>query len=158
MLFTKTIRGCFHRNGTLSASIAGSFIATISYPPECLYSDASATQACSDLSNTLQTVAQEISDAGTDNIMSASYSYSEALDGKCVCNENVAYVPRTVTGVYTTSGTQLTIVSLSGPGLPDAGPLDGGANSPSGYCVSGNTLTLWDSSSSSTSKPTLLTK
>ena len=148
----------FNPNGTLSASIAGNFIATIRYPPECLSSDAGAAQSCTDLSNSLQSIAGQLGDAGTDNIMTASYSCSADSSGTCVCNEQVAYTPRILTGTYTTSGTTITISALSGPGIPDAGPLDGGANSLSDYCVSGNTLTLWSSSSSGTTNPTVLTK
>jgi hypothetical protein len=148
----------FKADNTLSASISGNFIATIRYPPECLYSDAGATQSCLELSNTLQSVAQQISDAGTDNIMSASYACSADSDGTCACNENVVYTPRTLTGSYTTSGTKLTTLSLGGTGLTDGGPLDGGADGPTDYCVSGNTLTIWPSSSSSNSKITVLTR
>jgi hypothetical protein len=148
----------FSANGTISASIAGSFIATIHYPAECLYSDAGAVQSCTDLSNTLQSIAQKLGDAGTDNIMTASYSCSADPSGTCMCNEAVAYTPRILTGTYSTSGTTITVTALSGPGIPDAGPLDGGATSPSEYCVSGNTLTLWSSGSSSTTNPTVLTK
>ncbi|HEY5247481.1 MAG TPA: hypothetical protein VIJ15_03390 [Dermatophilaceae bacterium] len=148
----------FNANGTLSTSIAGNFIATIRYPPECLSSDAGAAQSCTDLSNSLQSIAGQLGDAGTDNIMTASYSCSADSSGTCVCNEQVAYTPRILTGTYTTSGTTITVSSLSGPGIPDAGSLDGSAASPSDYCVSGNTLTLWSTSSSGTTSPTVLTK
>ena len=47
----------------------------------------------------------------------------------------VVYTPRIVTGTYTTSGT-----------------------SPSDYCVSGNTLTLWSNRSSGNANPVVLTK
>lgn len=148
----------FSANGMLSASIEGTFIATLRYPPECLYSDAGAAQSCTDLSNTLQSLAQQLGDAGTDNIMTASYRCSADSVGTCVCNEEVAYTPRILTGTYTTSGTTITATSLSGPGMSDAGPLDGGAATPSGYCVSGNTLTLWSNSSSGNTTPSVLSK
>ena len=148
----------FNANGTLSTSIGGGFIGAIRYPPECLYSDTGAAQSCTDLSNSLQSIAKQLGDAGTDNIMTASYSCSSDSSGTCVCNESGVYTPRIVTGTYTTSASTITITSLSGPGIPDVGPLDGGATSPSDYCVSGNTLTLWSSSSSGTTNPTVLTK
>jgi hypothetical protein len=148
----------FNANGTLSGSIAGRFIATISYPPECLYSDAGAAQSCIDLSNSLQPIVQQLGDAGTNNILTASFNCSPGSRGTCLCDEDVAYTPRVVTGSYTTDATTITIKDLSGPGLPDAGALDGGATSSSGYCVSGNTLTLWSDSASGTARPTVLSR
>jgi len=147
----------FNASGILSASIAGTFIATISYPPECLQSDAGAAQSCTDLSNSLQSTGRQLGDAGTDNIMTASFSCLADSSGTCVCNEEVAYTPKILTGMYTTSGTTIT-TTLSDPGMSDAGPHDAGATSPSDYCVSGNTLTLWSNNSSGTATPSVLTK
>ena len=148
----------FNANGTLSASIGGNYIGTIRYPPACLGSDAGAVQACADLSNSLQNVAQQAGDAGTDNITSMTFNCATDVSGTCICNENVAYSSRVITGTYTTSGTKITITALTGTGLPDAGVGDAGANQSTDYCVSGNTLTLAPDSSSSSDKPVVLTK
>jgi len=72
---------------------------------------------CIDLSNCLQPIVQQLGDAGTNNILTASFNCSPGSRGTCLCDENVAYTPRAVTGSYTTDATTITIKDLSGPGL-----------------------------------------
>jgi hypothetical protein len=145
----------FNANTAFSASIGGKVASTTRYPPSCLNGDAGAAEACAQLSTLLQTTAPKLGDAGTDNISSASYSCSSDPGGTCVCDSRITYISRTVAGNYTTSGTKLTITALGGN---DAGVLEQGADGPTDYCVSGNTLTLWPTDPSSTSKPAVLTR
>ena len=150
----------FNAGGTANATISGSLIATMRYPPECLYSDAGAVRACQDWSNAGEAALQQQADAGTNNfgssVVSGSYSCAADSSGICVCDEKVTYAVKTMTGTYSTSGTKLIPLGLSG--LGDAGPSDAGSDGPTDYCVSGNTLTLWPPASSSSSKPTVLTR
>jgi hypothetical protein len=76
----------------------------------------------------------------------------------CKCDESLTYSPYTIKHTYTTNGDFLTATLPGSPILPDGGSGDGGTDSPTPYCVSGNTLTLGPSSGSSVEGVTILTK
>lgn len=148
----------FDPTGTLTLSFSGSMSETVRYPAECLHSDARTVQACADLSKTLQSASQHAGDAGTSTITFAGGSCSADPSGICVCNESFSYSSSSMTGTYTTSGTKVTISSLSGTGMPDAGAGDAGTTSPNDYCVSGNTLMIQATSSSGSTTVIVMTK
>jgi len=148
----------FNANGTLNILVSGSLTEVIRYPPECLYSDASATQACADRNKTMQSVVAMFGDAGSTTIKSLSISCAADSSGFCVCSETFNYGTYTITGSYTTSGTKLAVTALSTPGMPDGGAGDAGTSAPVDYCVSGNNLWIGPSSSSSSSSVITLTK
>jgi hypothetical protein len=145
----------FNADNTLSATTAGSVVSTTNYPPSCLSGDAGAAESCAQLSKFLQDTAPQVGDAGTNNISSSTFSCSSDPTGTCVCDSKVTYTSRAVSGHYTTSGTKIVITA---PRMSDAGVIEQSTDSPTDYCVSGNTLTIWPTTPSSNSKPAVLTR
>jgi hypothetical protein len=148
----------FGPTGTFTFSSPGSMSETVRYPAECLHSDAGAVLACADMSSAMQSAAQHAGDAGTSTITFTGGSCSADPSGICVCNESFTYSSTSGTGTYTTSGTKVTISSLSGTGMPDAGAGDAGTSLPNDYCVSGNTLMIQATSFSGSTTVIVMTK
>ena len=133
----------FANDGTFTSTFSGTVSEAIRYPIACVAPivDAGATEACADFQNAVQMGIQN-ADGGATSTSLTSFTCSMASGTICLCNEIFSAVaPQAQTGMYTTSGNQLTIT-----GGADAGS----SSSHADYCVSGSTLTmrLTDTSSS----------
>jgi len=131
----------FAADGTFTWSATGSTSETIRYPVGCLSSivDAGATEACAAYQNLIQTTIQN-ADAGAPITHVTTFTCTMQGSDACLCHEVISFpTSQTETGMYTTSGTQVT-VTVTG-GTADAGA-SGASPSMTAYCVSGNTLTL----------------
>jgi hypothetical protein len=133
----------FNANGTFTGTVSGSMIQTVDYPgAACSPTDASPSQYCSDIQQSMQSALAGLTDAGTFPVKSLSFTCTPSGSDVCKCNESLTYTPYTLEGTYTTSGDFITITMTGSSILPDAGIGDGGTGSPTAYCVSGNILTL----------------
>lgn len=142
----------FASDGTFTFAASGDLTEALRYPVACLsgITDAGTPQACADIERAFLTTTQT-GDAGTPTVVVKSVSCSTAANDSCACTAVLTSPSAQTTGSYTTSDNQLT---LAGSAL-DGGVRDAGADSVWEYCVSGNTLTLHSSSSSSDGVMTL---
>jgi len=129
----------FGSGGVFSYTFSGSANEMLSYALGCLSSitDAGIPQACADLQS-LYREAIDQPDAGSAVGEVTSATCSAGGNQTCDCALVFTYLSQqTMTGTYTVSGNQLTVV-ITSTGA------DGGAadDRPAEYCVSGNTLTL----------------
>lgn len=149
----------FAANGTLTISFSGTMSATIRYSADCLHSDAGLATACADLQKSMQSAIQVTGDAGADSLI-RNLSFTCATDSaaECLCQESLTYSAVSMTGTYTTSGTQITATLTSSSFLPDGGSPDAGSGNLIDYCVSGNTLTIGPGAGSTSGSVAVLTK
>jgi hypothetical protein len=139
----------FNADGTFKISRTGVLRETAHYPIDCLHSDASAAQACSDLQDYVRQSLPGIADAGTSTTIT-SFTCSLDSEQACSCSEDLAGPATEVTGIYSINGNQITATALNATPMPDGGLGDAGAGQPADYCISGNTFRYGSVSSSGT--------
>jgi len=142
----------FASDGTFQVSASGTMTETAHYPLACYPSDASASTVCSGIGTDEKRSWQGAADAG--QIVSSPTSVSCNTQGSdtCTCRFDLTIFPLTESGTYSVSGSRLTITEAHSPGA------GGSAPTPADYCVVGNTLTLSDTSASSSTNVIVMTR
>jgi hypothetical protein len=123
----------FGSGGVFAYTVSGTLDETVNYSLGCLsgFTDAGVPQACADVQNLYRMSIGQ--DAGSSATQIASATCSAGQNETCSCTLVFSVQSGTTQGTYTVSGSQVTITD------PNA---DGGAGTPTDFCVSGNTLTL----------------
>lgn len=129
----------FSADGTFEEFWAGVSAEVMHYPASCLATDGGAGSTCSAIEAALQESIQGASDAGTGTSPFVAATCALDSSGDCECDLAQTDTSYQGSGTYATVGGQLTMEDTSAS--RDAGSAIGSTFT-SGYCVSGNTLTL----------------